>query len=94
MLEFGHPDKKHKEVWEVAEWEDKEVHLKHYSVIVGSHGVMLTPSFNENTLGGMSLIKGRATKIESRTLADRIAKDVDGKLIAVLNSHTRTITEL
>ncbi|WAB25126.1 hypothetical protein M3_0175 [Lysinibacillus phage vB_LfM_LysYB1] len=64
----------------------------YYQVSVGNFGVMLPQNLNLDTLEGLQLVADKATRIESRDLAQRIAESAGGKVWTVTETFVRTVT--
>lgn len=65
----------------------------YYQVSLGNFGVMLPQNLNLDTLEGLQLVADKATRIESRDLAQRIAQSAGGKVWVVTETFVRTVQE-
>lgn len=84
------PRDRYAEHREVTEYFDKLQETEYYIVTVGSFGVVLGEGFNSQTMEGLKLVKGRATKITEFGLAKDIAASTEGHLQLIKESFSRT----
>jgi hypothetical protein len=68
--------------------------VTYYVVAVGNYGVVVPNVVNMDTMEGLQLVKERATRLESKELAERIAKETSGKLLEITELFKRTVREV
>lgn len=71
----------------------KRVDTQYYQVAVGNYGVTLPDLLNLDTLDGLRMVKGKASRIDSRQLAERIASETGGVLCVVNELYERVISD-
>ncbi|GED73036.1 hypothetical protein BRE01_67380 [Brevibacillus reuszeri] len=79
---------------EVLPFHEKHNEVTYFQVVVGNYGVVVPNVINIETMKGLQLVKEKATRIESKELAERIAIETNGKLLEVTELFKRTVIEV
>jgi len=73
---------------------EKNISEVYHQVLVGSYGVVLPKTINLDNLDGLQLVDGKASVINDKKLAERIAEKTGGKLIEVTERFIREVVEV
>lgn len=66
----------------------QSIEVEYYQVEVGVMGVVLPAELDLETMSGLKLVRGEASVIESKELAEKVAEMVDGKVVTVTEEYS------
>lgn len=79
---------------QILPFDEKDYNSLYYQVSVGQFGVKLSEVINVDTLDGLQLIVGKATRIDDVKFAYRVANATGGTVLMVTEKFTRRVDRI